>query len=164
MAAEAPRSPLMPTCPSCGGATDEAPPGRDSCPRCRGSLPAPADDFIASWKDPADSPELRRAEDVECRACGYSGAMNTVQDHLICPACGASDPRRRVEDAPVPARVADAPVEPEVIECPNCGRAIEVQDVEAGKSVLCTSCSAFLGCMKKRANRAWWFRGLRKGI
>ena len=154
----------MLTCPSCGGATDEAPPGSDSCPRCGGNLPAPADDFIASWMAPADSPEPRRAEDVECRACGYSGEMSTVEDRLVCPACGARNPPRRIADAPAATRIEDGPGVARVIACPNCGRAIEVQDVAAGKSVICTSCNSFLGCMKKRENRPWWLRGLLKGM
>ncbi len=155
----------MPTCPSCGGATDEATPGRDSCPRCGASLLAPADDLIASWIMPANSPEPRRAEDVECKTCGYSGEMSTVQDRLVCPACRARHPLRRIADALAAARVEEGPVVAQVIDCPNCGRAIEVQDVEAGKSVICTSCNCFLGCLKKkREDRPWWLRGLLKGI
>ena len=108
-----PRSPLMPTCPSCGGATDEATPGRDTCPQLRRDLPAPADDSIVSWIAPADSPEPRRAEDVECRSCGYSGEMVTVENRLVCPACHARPSIRRIADdtgcAPVRGRPGRGP-------------------------------------------------------
>ncbi len=154
----------MPTCPSCGGATDEVPPGRDSCPRCGGNLATPADDFIASWIMPPGPPEPRRAEDVECRTCGYSGEMSTLDDQLLCPACGAWNSISQLEDAPAETPVEDAPRVAQVFDCPTCGRAIEVQHVEAGKSVICTSCNSFLGCLKKRENRPWWLRGLLKGI
>jgi DNA-directed RNA polymerase subunit RPC12/RpoP len=154
----------MPPCSSCGEAADEASPGRDSCPRCGGNLARSADDFIASWVMPPDPPEPQRAEDVECRTCGYSGEMGTVDDHLVCPACGAWNSIPRVEDTPAEAPVEDAPRVAQVVECPTCGRAIEVHDVEAGKSVICTLCNSFLGCLKKKENRPWWLRGLLKGI
>ena len=150
----------MLTCPSCGEAT----PGSGSCPRCGGNLPDPVDDFIASWMAAADSPGPRRAEDVECRDCGYSGEMSTVEGRLVCPACGARHPPRQVADAPAAARVEDVPVPARDIDCPNCGRAIEVHDVDAGKSVICPSCNYFLGCMKKRETRPWWLRRLLKGM
>ena len=73
-------------------------------------------------------------------------------------------PPRQVADAPADARVEDAPVPPRNIDCPNCGRAIEVHDLDAGKSVICPSCNYFLGCMKKREARPWWFQRLLKGI
>jgi len=71
---------------------------------------------------------------------------------------------RRIADTLAAARVEDGPVVARVINCPNCGRPIEVQDVEAGKSVICTSCNCFLGCLKKKEERPWWLRGLLKGI
>ena len=90
--------------------------------------------------------------------------MITVEDRLVCPACRARHPLRRIADTLAATRVEDDPVVAQVIDCPNCGRAIEVQDVEAGKSVICTSCNCFLGCMKKREDRPWWLRGLLKGM
>ncbi len=154
----------MPTCPSCRGATDEATPGSDSCPRCGGDPPAPADDSIAAWMVPADAPAPGRAEDVECRSCGYSGEMIRVEDRLVCPACHARHSLRRIADALAAGRVEDLSSAAQVIDCPNCGRSIEVREVEAGKSVICTSCNCFLGCLKKkREYRPWWIRSLLKG-
>jgi hypothetical protein len=154
----------MLTCPSCGGAADEAAPGRDSCPRCDGNLAVPADDLIASWVVPAASPQPRRAEDVECRTCGYSGEMRTVENRLVCPACLAKHPLRRIAETLAAARLEDAPVAAQAFDCPNCGRSIEVRDIEAGKSVICSSCNSFLGCMKKKEDRPWWLRGLLRGM
>jgi hypothetical protein len=90
--------------------------------------------------------------------------MSTVEGRLVCPACAARHPLRRIADMVTAARDAEGPVLPRIIDCPNCGRAIEVPDADAGKSVICASCNCFLGCLKKKEGRPRWLRSLLKGI
>ena len=82
---------------------------------------------------------------------------------LVSPRVGASiRPIRSRPRRPTP-RFRTSRCPPRGIDCPNCGRAIEVHDVDAGKSVVCPRGTILSGRMKKRETRPWWFQRLLKG-
>jgi hypothetical protein len=129
------------TCPSCGSTRVSDPDA--SCPDC-GARTDP-EERIASWLEgPAgiERPGAVAAEPV-CTACGYAGDMIVDADRgvVTCPACLVAIPPRRDAKASKVVRV---------LECPGCGQGIGLSEADARKTVICPSCSYFLGAVPVR--------------
>jgi hypothetical protein len=130
----------MSVCPSCGSArTGEG----DACPDC-GTRTDP-EARIASWLEAPSGTGRQQAAVAEsfCTACGYAGDMivDAAGGVVTCPACLVAIPPRRDERTSKVVRV---------VECPGCGHGIAVSEADAGKTVICPSCSYFLGALPAR--------------
>jgi hypothetical protein len=107
------------------------------------------DDSIVSWlAGAASSPPARSDGDAECPACGYQGLMafDPERADLICPACLEDYPTK-----PAPARAEH--------RCPHCGRAIEIGEEHRGRTIICSGCKYFLGCLLPTEKRKHWQMG-----
>ncbi len=128
----------MPTCPACG--SNNVRDADASCPDC--GTRTDAESRIASWLE-GPPPERVAAESV-CTACGYSGEMivESARGAVTCPACLVAIP---------PGRDATSSRVIRVVECPGCGQGIGLSEADSTKTVICPSCSYFLGAVTGRA-------------
>jgi hypothetical protein len=100
---------------------------------------------IASWLDtPAADERGAPSPEVGCTACGFAGDLIDDSGVMTCPACLVVIPSRRVEAVVKVARV---------IVCSECGCEIGLAEGDEGKSVICPSCSCFLGTFIRRRPR-----------
>ncbi len=130
----------MSICPSCGSAFIAE---GDVCPACGARTDPEA--RIASWlRTPCGTgrPEPVAVDPV-CTACGYAGEMIVDADRgvVTCPACLVAIPPRRDAGSP---KVID------VVQCPGCGQGIGLSEADSGKTIICPSCSYFLGAVPRQ--------------
>jgi hypothetical protein len=144
-------------CPSCGDQGwifTEDPPTVTRCLRCSHPLeiqpsanPASLrettaiDDMVVSWlsRSPAASQPESDA-DAPCRSCGLRGLVpfNSPRGDMVCPTCLTIDRRAT---APIQQLVQ------QLVECPNCTCPIKVYESDRGKTIVCSECNYFLGCV-----------------
>jgi hypothetical protein len=95
------------------------------------------DDLVLTWLSPEAHPAEPEpvSDDRDCPSCGYSGAMIVEQGRLICPAC--------LGISPVPLDEAIR----RIVRCPNCDVEILVSDRDRNKTIVCSRCKFFLGCI-----------------
>lgn len=128
-------------CPLCGEVFEAA---RGSCPGCG----LAAEDMVASWVS-GPGEVATAGEEAICPACGYAGELDSQGDLAICPACLVAVPKDREATASLVRRV---------VPCPGCGLAIGLTDADRDRTVVCSRCQYFLGCLlkgeRRRARRA----------
>ncbi len=120
----------LPHCPACGQPFAVVSLDADV-------LRAASDDEILTWV--AQSEETRdrdSAGDPLCQSCGYTGPMEVdrVGLRMFCPACLSVYERR------VAILVGHS-------ICPHCGGSVALYEHDRGRSVLCSHCKYFLGCL-----------------
>ena len=95
------------------------------------------DDKVVSWlSQPAFAPLPKSDAVASCTSCGFEGLIQYGPERgdTICPACLAVCSAR-------PERPR------EHVDCPNCNRAIEIREIDRGRTIVCPDCHYFLGCM-----------------
>lgn len=124
-------------CSSCG---QEIEPDIGTCLGCR---PASEEDVV-SWVSGTDEPGKVSA-DRTCPSCGYEGDFTVGPDATFCPACHAEYPRFLKESVSFTKQV---------IHCPSCNLAIGISDEDRDRTIVCTRCKYFLGCVFKSDRRS----------
>jgi hypothetical protein len=95
------------------------------------------DQAVVSWvSEPSHVPMAQAVEVASCVYCGFEGLMqyDSPKGDMICPACLAV-----YRTKPEPPR--------QLIDCPNCQAPIELHESDRGKTIVCTGCNYFLGCV-----------------
>ena len=97
----------------------------------------PIDDLILTWLSP--EPYLAEPEavsdDRDCPSCGYTGEMIVEEGRSFCPACFGILPN------PPPEELR------RIVHCPNCDLEIVLSDRDRNKTIVCSRCRFFLGCI-----------------
>ncbi|SIO60849.1 hypothetical protein SAMN05444166_6546 [Singulisphaera sp. GP187] len=124
-------------CTSCGQPLD---PALGSCPDCDRA----SDENVLSWVAGTDEPGKVRT-DRTCPSCGYEGDFTVGPDATFCPACLAEYPRFLNE--PVSSIK-------QLVHCPSCNLAIGISDQDRDKTIVCSRCKYFLGCVFKTDRQA----------
>jgi hypothetical protein len=122
-------SSAVPHCPVCGQPFAIVSLDAEACPA--------ADDEILEWVAQAGATrEPEPTTDPLCQSCGYTGPMELDRAGLrmFCPACLSVCERR------VAILVGQS-------ICPHCGGTFELYEHDRGRSVLCSHCKYFLGCL-----------------
>jgi hypothetical protein len=154
--------PLHVTCPYCGvdGSILTEDRGQiPACPRCGLSLcvdvmPACAaaarstdfDDAVVAWlSEAAVATAVAGPDDLCCAKCGYEGLMDYVSHDgdAVCAACLEVYRRKPVHAA-------------RSFHCPDCGHAFEISEQDRGKTIICSGCKRFLGCLLPRETARHW--------
>ncbi|AGA26988.1 hypothetical protein Sinac_2690 [Singulisphaera acidiphila DSM 18658] len=119
-------------CTSCGQPID---PVSGPCLNCG----VVSEDDVVSWVTGADEPGKVRTERT-CPACGYEGDFSVGPDTSFCPACLAEYPKFLNESVSSLKQV---------VHCPSCNLAIGISDQDRDKTIICSRCKYFLGCVFK---------------
>jgi hypothetical protein len=128
---------LAPQCLKCGHRVEFEPLANSGSPHTGSAV----DDIVVSWlSQPQSQPSPARSPESDatarCASCGWDGLMpfESPRGDTICPSCLAV-----YRTKPVPVH--------QLVECPNCTRPIEVYESDRGKTIVCSECNYFLGCV-----------------
>jgi hypothetical protein len=124
---------VVPACLRCGHRLDVE--------RAESRLPSrdtpTIDDDVVFWMSQMGAAKAPSSEPVAiCSECGFEGLtpFDSPRGDTMCTACFAvswTGPR---------------PVQ-QLVNCPNCERKIEVYESDRGKTIICSDCQYFLGCV-----------------
>jgi hypothetical protein len=136
---------LAPQCLRCGHRVEFEPLAKSGFPDTGSAV----DDIVVSWlSQPQFQPSPDRSPESDatarCASCGWDGLMpiESPRGDTICPACLAV-----YRTKPVSVHQLPVPVLRQLIDCPNCARSIEVYESDRGKTIVCSECNYFLGCV-----------------
>jgi hypothetical protein len=95
------------------------------------------DDLILTWlaHEPCPAETQTDFGDWDCPSCGYIGWMIVEAGHSFCPACFGKLPELRAEELR------------RIVHCPNCDAEIVLSDGDRNKTIVCSHCKFFLGCI-----------------
>ena len=123
----------VPFCLNCGHRVEIQPLEAESSPREDLAI----DEAVVSWlADAAPACPPKTDTIASCVSCGWHALMpyDSSRGDAICPACLAV-----YRTKPVPVQ--------QLIDCPNCTRSIEVYESDRGKTIVCSGCNYFVGCV-----------------
>jgi ribosomal protein S27E len=135
--------PTVTRCLSCGHPLEIRPIANPTSPRATTAI----DDLIVAWLSRSPAAPLPESEaDARCPSCGLRGLVpfNSPRGDVVCPTCLTI------------VRRATAPIQQpvqQIVECPNCTRPIEVYESDRGKTIVCSECNYFLGCVLLQERR-----------
>jgi DNA-directed RNA polymerase subunit M/transcription elongation factor TFIIS len=128
-------STVVPVCQRCGHRLDVE--------RAESRLPLgetrTIDDDVVSWMSQLDAAKATAPSSqpvAKCSECGFEGLtpFDSPKGDTICLACFAvswTGPRPVCQ----------------LVDCPNCQVTIEVYESDRGKTIVCSDCHYFLGCV-----------------
>ena len=126
-------STVVPVCLRCGHRLDaERAESRPPSPETRA-----IDDDVVFWLSQRDTATTSSSEPMaKCSSCGFEGLTpcDSPKGDTICPSCFAVSWTR-----PRPFH--------QLVECPNCQGTIRVYASDRGKTIVCSNCHYFLGCV-----------------